>query len=154
MVRKAIAVFQGKLEGYVEFTENKKSMTIRTHVRGLRKGKHGFHIHESGDLRGEGCMKACKHFNPNKKTHGGAKGSDRHAGDLGNITSQGVGRWVNHIMYAPLLRFSGKYNILGRSVIIHAGEDDLGLGGDAESLETGNSGARLDCAVIGIRECS
>ena len=93
MVRKAIAVFQGKLEGYVEFIENKKTLTIKTHVRGLSKGKHGFHIHESGNLLGEGCMKACAHFNPDNKNHGGSRGSDRHAGDLGNITSRGKQFW-------------------------------------------------------------
>jgi len=37
-------------------------------------------------------------------------------------------------------------------VIIHKGEDDLGLGGDAESLITGNAGERVACGVIGIKK--
>lgn len=44
-----------------------------------------------------------------------------------------------------------KANIIGRGLIIHADEDDCGLGGDKASLITGNAGKRIACAVIGIR---
>lgn len=40
--------------------------------------------------------------------------------------------------------------MLGRSVVVHAGEDDLGHGNSADSKTTGNSGARLACGVIGL----
>jgi Cu-Zn family superoxide dismutase len=39
-------------------------------------------------------------------------------------------------------------SILGRAIVIHAGEDDHGRGGDEESTKTGNAGERIACGVI------
>ena len=59
------------------------------------------------------------------------------------------------------IKLKGKYSIIGRSVVIHQGEDDLGRGGldennkvidkkvHQESLKTGNAGKRIACGVIG-----
>ena len=49
-----------------------------------------------------------------------------------------------------LVKLIGVTSVIGRSVIVHADKDDLGLGGDATSLTTGNAGARTACGVIGI----
>ena len=38
------------------------------------------------------------------------------------------------------LKLRGKYSIIGRGVVIHEKEDDLGLGNNKESLITGNTG--------------
>lgn len=49
-----------------------------------------------------------------------------------------------------LLQLHGRRGILGRGLIVHELEDDLGQGGNAESKKTGNAGARIGCAVIGV----
>jgi Cu-Zn family superoxide dismutase len=70
-------------------------------------------------------------------------------GDLGNIQSDQHGN-VNHIFKDHMIKLRGtKCNIIGRGLIIHADEDDLGLGGFPDSLTTGHSGKRIACAVIG-----
>jgi Cu-Zn family superoxide dismutase len=63
---------------------------------------------------------------------------ERHIGDLGNLVTN-----------ANIKLRGTKANIIGRGLIIHADEDDCGLGGQEDSLITGHSGKRIACAVIG-----
>lgn len=143
----AIAVFQGKIKGYVQFSEIESGCKITVNVSNIKDGLHGFHIHEAGNLLIKDC-KGCKgHFNPYNKNHGDISDKERHVGDLGNIKVKN-GK-CQMVIYDKMIKLRGKYSVLGRSVVIHAKEDDLGLGGNKESLITGNAGARLDCAVIG-----
>ena len=34
----------------------------------------------------------------------------------------------------------GQFSVVNRAVVVHAGEDDLGRGGNEDSLKTGNAG--------------
>lgn len=145
----AIAVFQGKLKGWVKLSETiSNNVKIEVNVSGLSPGAHGFHIHEKGNLLDK-CMKCKGHYNPHNKNHGGLMDKDRHVGDLGNIIAndKGVSKMI---IYDNLVKLKGKYSVIGRSIVIHSNEDDLGKGTNKESLITGNAGSRLDCAVIGI----
>lgn len=148
----AVCVLNNKEEninGVIIFKENKekKCVDIKINITGLEEGLHGFHIHETGDLR-EGCGSLCRHYNPKNKNHGGPLSKERHIGDLGNVKAN-KNKIVNMRMSDKLIKLRGKYSIIGRSVVIHEKEDDLGLGNNKESLITGNAGKRIVCGIIG-----
>lgn len=142
---RAIAVFQDKLNGnHIEFIQGEpiNNVTVKGYIQGLPPGEHGFHIHEFGDLTVKECMGCGSHFNPYNKSHGGLRDFNSHAGDLGNITNGEI-----HFRTDKISLFPGKKCVIGRSVIIHSGRDDLGMSGDP----TGLAGSRIDCAVIGFK---
>jgi Cu-Zn family superoxide dismutase len=144
-ILEAVAVISAdKINGTVLFKQKDGSVRIIIDIKGLNKNhKHGFHIHETGDLR-EGCKSCCAHYNPTGTTHSGLDGG--HAGDLGNITTDENGNCSISIKTDKFI----VDEILGRSIIIHQDEDDLGLGNQEDSKTTGHSGARIACSVIGI----
>ena len=160
---KAVAVLQGQagIHGTVTFEElpqrftryasTKYTTRIVVDVHGLQPGKHGFHIHQAGDMR-HGCDSLCAHFNPDRKVHGGRSDKQRHAGDLGNILVDESGHAYEVFTDLTIQLRNTKYNIIGRSVVIHEDVDDLGRGGDRESLRTGNAGKRIACGVIGYAQ--
>ena len=93
-------------------------------------------------------MTAGPHYNPYKRTHGGPGVAERHVGDLGNVIADASGVAEYH-GEDDLITLFGKFSVLGRSCVLHAGEDDLGQGGHELSKTTGNSGGRVACGVIG-----
>lgn len=147
----AIAVFKGKLSGYVKFKQNSTDQPVRISgkIEKLKPGKHGFHVHVYGNLLNSDCAKCGGHFNPYNKKHGGRRDLNSHAGDLGNIKANEDGIARFYFKTHKLSLYNNKKNIIGRSIVVHSGEDDLGKGGHKNSLTTGNSGSRVDCAVIG-----
>ncbi|CAD6192255.1 unnamed protein product [Caenorhabditis auriculariae] len=149
---RAVAVLKGDgVEGVVCFHQNCESdqIVIRGEIRGLDPGLHGFHVHQYGDST-RGCESAGPHFNPFEKTHGGPLEEDRHVGDLGNVTvgADGVAKFE---LTDSMIKLHGSNSVVGRSMVVHKQQDDLGKGvGEKreESLKTGNAGARAACGVI------
>ena len=129
-------------------SKSDKGTLIRGKISGLEPGKHGFHIHEYGDLS-NGCESAGGHYNPDTVEHGDI--SQGHVGDLGNIVANSLGI-ANFLIKAPRVYLTGERSVVGRSIVVHSGQDDLGKGRDAESLKTGNAGDRLACGVIVLRD--
>jgi Cu-Zn family superoxide dismutase len=149
-----VCSIDGKCKGSVLFQEKSNHTLITVNLKNLKKNsKHGIHIHRSGDLR-NGCNSLCQHYNPYNVSHGGPNDNrnHRHVGDLGNVHTNQYGNVVNFQIKDKLIKLRGKHSILGRSVIIHQDEDDLGNGNNAESLITGNAGKRIGCGVIGYSE--
>ncbi|KAH9983331.1 superoxide dismutase [Russula compacta] len=149
---KAVAVLSGDsaVTGTVVFEQPSKSapVTITGNLKSLDpSSSRGFHIHQFGDAT-NGCASAGSHFNPFNKNHGHPTASERHVGDLGNIQSDATGT-ASFTLTDNLISLNGPLSIVGRTVVVHAGTDDLGLGGNEESLKTGNAGARAACGIIG-----
>ncbi len=144
---KAIAVINDpKVKGQVEFIERAGGIVVRAKFGEMPAGEHGFHIHEFGDMS-DGCATLGAHWNPTGQSHGGAHSKERHAGDFGNVVK---GKTYNYfIKGAHIYGGSPAFSVLGRSVVIHEGQDDLGLGDKPDSKTTGGSGARIGCAIIG-----
>ena len=66
---------------------------------------------------------------------------ERHTGDLGNVEQGGS--------YTYFLKGVKPSDLVGRSLIVHEDEDDLGLGDFPDSGTTGHSGKRIGCAIFG-----
>ncbi|XP_053672756.1 uncharacterized protein LOC128723074 [Anopheles nili] len=164
--RKAIVFLSGHtgVTGNVTISQSSCSSNepvfIEINVIGLTPGKHGFHIHEKGDLT-DGCASTGGHYNPDKVSHGAPNDQVRHVGDLGNIVADDNG--IAKTSYSDtVVSLYGARSVIGRAIVVHAEVDDLGKTNHPDSLKTGNAGGRVACGVIGIvapfdepdKECS
>jgi superoxide dismutase, Cu-Zn family len=139
--------FNNNVSGIVTFTEiGDGQAKVVAEITGLTpNSKHGFHIHEKGDLSAADLTSAGGHYNPDKHVHGAPATSPVHAGDLGNITADASGNARYEITVSNISIGGQTNDIVGRSVIIHASEDDL------KSQPTGNSGGRIAGGVIELQ---
>eukprot|EP00898_Chlorokybus_atmophyticus_P004604 jgi/Chlat1/5144/Chrsp33S05140 len=126
------------VKGTVRFTEittkyGKPLVQVDVNISGLSPGKHGFHIHEIGNVTCDDGLCTGGHFNPDKLPHGaptatrkfGASASHfvgegviywRHAGDLGNIDADSNGV-VKSTFTDPVIKLTGANSIVGHSVV-------------------------------------
>lgn len=140
-----VPLMDSGVEGTVTFTLMPEGeVRIDADITGLEPGMHGIHIHEWGDCSAADGASAGGHFNPDAVAHGAPDDPAHHAGDYGNLEADGKG----HAVYSQVMStatFSlagGKYDIVGRAVIVHADPDDY------MTQPTGNAGGRLACGVI------
>ncbi|XP_071175767.1 uncharacterized protein [Mytilus edulis] len=114
------------------------------------KHSHGFHVHQYGDTSNS-CDSLGSHFNPSRSSHGAKDAHTRHVGDLGNIDCDMNGN-IDYKMTDETISLHGENSLIGRSIAIHEGPDDLGMGGDAGSLKGGNAGPKVACCVIALAD--
>jgi Cu-Zn family superoxide dismutase len=107
------------------------------------------HIHTGPVGNGNDCgaNATLGHWNPGNTNHGSNLDEQRHVGDMGNILTDKEGKAVGSFLAAVQPLF-GTGGIINRSVVVHGGTDDLGLGGNETSRATGNAGARIACGTI------
>lgn len=150
IVRLTATSVNSEVKGNITFVQNRDGGEVRImgNVTGLDNGKKGFHIHEKGDI-GEECVAAGGHFNPENKLHGAPDAIVRHVGDLGNIESKDKLATINFT--DSVISLTGPHSILGRALVVHEKEDDLGLKDTNDSRKTGDAGRRVACGVVGIQ---
>jgi Cu-Zn family superoxide dismutase len=142
LVATVMQVGDSNVAGSVTFSEAENGVRIQGNFEGLEPGNHGFHIHQYGDCTAEDGTSAGGHFNPADNDHGAPTDMVRHMGDLGNIVASDNGMaTIDYVDETVTIN-----QILGRGIIIHAGEDDL------TSQPTGAAGSRVACGVIGIAQ--
>ena len=85
-------VGESGVNGSVSFEKMAEGVEVTANVHGLEPNtKHGFHIHEFGDLGSGDATSAGDHFNPESHGHALPEKEMRHAGDLGNLEADGDG---------------------------------------------------------------
>lgn len=138
----------GKATGTVTFTAQEDGkVKVAIDLEGVPTGKHGFHIHENGDLSADDLTSAGGHFNPDKHPHAGPDSPKRHAGDLGNVDADKSGKVKKEVTTDGITIGSGAANdIVGKSVILHVKADDL------KSQPTGDAGGRIAGGLIELKQ--
>ncbi len=126
------------VSGEVYFTLMSDGVMVNATVKGLSRGKHGFHVHE-----GTSCDEYGGHFNPTNAPHGSPDDPSSHLGDLGNILAQrGTGEYD---ALNEKLKLSGDHSIIGHAIIVHRGEDKI------TPQPSGDSGPEIGCGIIKVR---
>lgn len=134
------------VKGSARFTADQQNgkvvMLIQLDIPSKAGKSVAVHLHEHGDCGNKGEM-AHGHWNPGKTSHGKWGSSSFHAGDIGNIQLDKSGHGTLSLE-SPYWTIGGpsSSNILGKSVIVHGGEDDY------VTQPSGNSGTRIGCGVI------
>lgn len=127
--------------GTVTFEQMADGVKVTADLTGLDPNTtHGFHIHEKGDCSAPDATSAGGHYAPNGNPHGLPPDEKRHAGDMGNITSDAEGN-VKFEGKFDNFSLSGEAPVVGRAVIVHINKDQ-------GTQPTGDAGARVACGVI------
>lgn len=133
--------------GVVTFQQADGKVTIVADLKGLKpNAEHAIHIHKFGDARSADGKSAGGHYNPEGHPHGSptVPDAEHHAGDLGNLQADENGE-AHYTLTVDDITIGGSKNpILGRSIIIHGGQDDY------KSQPSGAAGPRVGIGVIGI----
>lgn len=146
--RLAVCVLQptqgNQARGVIRFVQVEGGVRVVGELTNLSPGRHGFHIHELGDVSAPDGTSAGGHYNPGGHPHAGPAAPQRHAGDLGNVEADAQGR-ARYDATLQGLTIAGPRNaIIGRSLVLHEKPDDL------TTQPSGGAGARIAVGVIGV----
>lgn len=141
--------------GSARFTVEHGPPTVRVEVfaNGLEPGRHGTHVHAGAECApGPGpdgatipFGAAAGHYDPDGTGNHDRPEAPRtvgHAGDLPNLDVADDGEGTLTFRTEDLLGDDGGLAVIGRTLVVHSGEDDY------RSDPAGASGTRVACGVI------
>jgi Cu-Zn family superoxide dismutase len=127
--------------GNVRAWQTAGGVSFRIIASGLPHGIHGIHVHAVGRCDPPDFASAGPHWNPEMRKHGFSNPAGHHAGDLPNVevAANGV---LGATVVLPGAGIASLVDADGAALVIHAAADDYATD------PSGNSGARIACAVI------
>jgi len=131
----------GQAIGSVRAWQTAGGVSFHISATGLPHGLHGIHVHAVGRCDPPDFASAGPHWNPSARKHGLNNPAGPHAGDLPNVdvAANGV---LSATVTVPGASMASLLDADGAALVIHAGADDY------VTDPSGNSGARIACAVI------
>jgi Cu-Zn family superoxide dismutase len=136
---------KGKAVGTVTLTELDHGVKIEVNARGLKPGKHGFHIHENPVCLSPDFKSAGDHLTLKGRKHGYDMMNGPHQGDLPNLVASSDGEVHAEVINADITLKDGPRSLFakaGASFVLHEARDDY------VSQPAGNSGDRVACAEL------
>jgi Cu-Zn family superoxide dismutase len=127
----------GEARGFASFFSEGEHAELKVQAKGLAPGVHGIHLHSVGRCEGPDFKSAGAHWNPGGRQHGLANPEGAHLGDLPNLTVAADGTATATFHVAGDIADAD-----GTALVIHADPDDN------KTDPSGNSGARVACAVL------
>jgi Cu-Zn family superoxide dismutase len=117
-------------------------LMVHLEAKGLPPGDLGMHVHAVGRCDGPDFASAGPHWNPTGKQHGRLNPMGQHDGDLSNLWVMADGSTRMDLIPPADGHWSSPFDADGASLVIHAQRDD------ERTEPSGNSGARIACAVL------
>lgn len=113
----------GKMIGQASLVQTEQGILIKSHLTGLSKGEHAFHIHTIGNCVVPDFTLAGGHYSPSDKEHGYENPKGSHLDDMPNVF---VGK--EGILDSEVLLNGATITELmdqdGSAIVLHAVEDD------------------------------
>ena len=131
----------GQSIGSVRAWQTAGGVSFRIDAAGLPHGIHGIHVHAVGRCDLPEFISAGSHWNPANRKHGTNNPAGPHAGDMPNVEVAANGT-LGATVVLPGATMANLLDADGSALVLHSAADDYATD------PSGNSGARIACAVI------
>jgi superoxide dismutase, Cu-Zn family len=147
-IKQATPTGTGDALGTMTISDGAGGATVKTALKGLPPGPHGFHIHQNGSCQPATANNqpvpagaAGGHFDPqNTGKHEGPEGN----GHLGDLPALQVGPDGNAAQTLTAPHIKDLSGLKGKAVVIHAGGDNY----SDQPQPLGGGGARIACGIL------